>query len=94
MIDFNSNIWFYKLLTQEELYALASATTGLRSRIWQSYCEALDKVAEEYAEEVSQLVPQFGLLNIMNYFRTKQRYERILPRDLVEAIRRKVQPLI
>ncbi len=61
---------------------------------WQSYCDALNKVAEEYADEVSQLVPQFGLLNIVNHFRTMQRYERILPRALVEAIRSKVQPLI
>ena len=94
MINFNSNVSFHKVLTQEEQYALARATTGLRFRIWQSYCDAVDKVAEEYAEEVSQLVPQFGLLNIVNHFRTKQRYERILPSALVKALGGKVQLLI
>jgi hypothetical protein len=94
MIRFNFDAYYRKPLTQEDLYALARATTGLRFRIWQSYCDALSKIAEEYADEISQLASQFDLPNIIQHFRTKQRYERILPKALVEAIRNQVQPLI
>lgn len=87
------SLHYKKPLTQEEQYALARAATGLQYPILLAYREALDKVAEQFANEIAQLVPEFGLGNILEVFRAKKRGFRILPMDLVNALREKVQLL-
>lgn len=84
------DIWFKKQLSQEEQFALVGAGIGIDHRILSSYRQALSQIAEQYAQELGQLVERFGLENLLTEFRTRRlgRTRRnMLPRELVEAIR-------